>query len=641
MDTPRDNRVDQALEQGFQLDALRIDPPAGEVAGPGGREQLDPKVMGVLVMMAQNAGQVVAREELLARLWPHAIVTDDALTRCFYELRRQLSRAGGNERYKALLETLPKRGYRLNGEIRPLQSPPDIVPPSPPSPPSQPRRRLRAMAIAIPAAAVLMIFIGLRLSGSTAEPQSPASRPNSIAVLPFVDMSVEQDQTHFSDGVSEEILNRLAQIRTLRVIARTSSFSFRGQSVDIPQIAAKLDVTHVLEGSVRRSGDHVRITAKLIEASSNSQLWSETYNREAGDLFAIQDEIAASVATALRITLARVASPGKAPASAEAYELFLQGEFFYNRRAPGDVALAAKYYQDALAIEAGYARAWAALAGAYSQLAFDGDISLKVGLAKQGEAARKAVALDPHLAMGQARLAQYYFDTGDRETSYRIFDKALELDPDDPLVLNFAAGIAMRSGNIEGAVEKRRQLVVRDPLSAGLRANMGVYLLAAGRLEDAKSELLKTLELNPNFGWGVELAIARILVLQRRFEAARSAIARLPVGAARDHGLALLSHALGRQADADAAVERMVAVSNQSPDIRLAEVYAFRGMIDKAFLALGGINDAIDRNEASSASQLWSWQVELRVSPFLKPLHTDARWQALLVEPGPKSGADG
>ena len=616
-----------AFDKGFQLGELRIDPAAGGVSGPGGREQLDPKVMDVLVLLAQHAGQVVLREDLLAQVWPDAVVTDDALSRCIYELRRQLSQAGGDEKYKAMLETLPKRGYRLNGEIGAAPPQPGI------RAATRSHRYLYAVAALALAAGIAWFVIGQRASRPPTAADTAHAAP-SIAVLPFVDMSPGQDQEHFSDGVSEEILNRLAQTHTLRVINRRSSFSFKDQSADIAEIAAKLDVTHLLEGSVRKSGNRVRITAQLVEASSGSTLWSETYDRELGDIFAIQDEIAASVAKALEITLASALAHSPAPASAEAYDLFLEGEFFYNRRGPGDVELAAKYYRDALAIDSGYARAWAALAGAYSLLMYKGTLSREEGLEKQGEAARKAVALDANLAVGHARLAQYYWDTGDRRTAYKIFDKAIALDADEPLVLNFAAGIAMRNGDIDGAIGKYRRIIARDPRSAGDRANLGVYLLAAGKLEEAKSELQKALELNPNFGWGLDLQIARIQILQKRFGEASTTIAQLPEGEGRDQGLALLSHALGHKDEADAATKRLAERPRDAPNIRLAEVYAFRGMTEEAFQTLKSVKEAVDRDEPSVASELWSWQLEMRVSPFLKPLHDDPRWKAMMVEPG-------
>ena len=324
--------------KGFRLDELRIDPLTGEVSGPGGHEKLDPKVMQVLVFMAQHAGEVVSREDLLTHLWPHAVVTEDALTRCFYELRRHLSHAGGDKRYRALLETLPKRGYRLNGKVSFIQ----------------PKRRTTAIAIA--AAALVAGIVALMIVRKPVETASPEAG-DSIAVLPFLDMSAERDQGFFSDGVTEEILNRLSQSENLRVISRTSSFALRDETLDVPQIGEKLSVGYVLEGSVRKSRDQVRITAQLIDVSTNAHVWSETYDRGVDDLFAIQDEIASSVATALQVTLAGGKPRGRMPENLEAYERFLQGQHFYNRRAAGDIERSVRYYREAVAIDPQYARA--------------------------------------------------------------------------------------------------------------------------------------------------------------------------------------------------------------------------------------------------------------------------------------------
>lgn len=627
MTEPADNPADQVLKQGFEFGTVRIDPSAGEVTGPGGSEKLDPKVMAVLVLLAEHAGHVVLREELLARIWPHSVVTDDALSRCLYELRRQLSQAAGDEQIRAMIETVPKRGYRLNATVTPVATAPIS------GRTTWPKWRFVAVGAVLLAAGSAWYGLAGR-PGTDAGQTAAGETIASIAVLPFDDMSAEQDQEYFSDGVSEEILNRLTQVKSFLVIARTSSFAFKGQTVSIPEIARRLNVTHVLEGSVRRAGERIRITTRLVAAASNSQLWSETYDREVGDLFAIQDDIAAAVATALRTTLAGTATRGGAPANAAAYELFLQGEFFYNRRAPGDVALAGKYYRDALAIEPGFARAWASLAGVYSLLAYEGAIPRETGLEKQGEAARKAIELDPNLAVGYARYSQYHWDIGDPTEGYRIWDTALALDPDDPLVLNFTAGVAMRAGEVEKATRAQRRLVERDPLSAGHRVNLGMYLQASNQFEAAKAELQKALELNPGLGAGVSLAIARILVLQEEFAEAGATIARLPEGELRDHGLALLAHAQGRRKEADEVLARIAARSTTTPDIRLAEVYVFRGAHEEAFDALQGLQEAIDWHEPALTSQIWSWQVEMRVSPFLRPLHADPRWQAMMVEPG-------
>jgi TolB-like protein/DNA-binding winged helix-turn-helix (wHTH) protein/Flp pilus assembly protein TadD len=602
---------------GFRLDELRIDPLTGEVAGPGGSEKLDPKVMGVLVHMAQHAGEVVSREDLLAQLWPHTVVTDDALTRCIYELRRHLSHAGGDERYRELLETLPKRGYRLNGKITFLQP------------------KHRATAIAIAAAVLVAAIVALLVVGKQVAPVSPtAAKQDSIAVLPFLDMSAESDQRYFSDGVTEEILNRLSQSENLRVISRTSSFALRDETLDVPRIGAKLNVSYVLEGSVRKSGDRLRITAQLIDVSTNSHVWSETYDRGIGDLFAVQDEIASSVAAALQVTLAGSKARARIPENIDAYEQFLQGQFFYNRRAPGDIDRSVQYYKEAVALDPRYARAWAALSGAYSLLASGEDLPRQDMRELQGEAARRAVEIDPMLAVAHARLSQFYSHIGERAKADEEFRAAAALDPDDPLVMGFAGSRAVWRGDFDEAVALWRRIVAKDPLSPVNRKNFADILLANGRLEESLAENRKVLELQPGSGPEVETSIARILVLLEQYKDAQLAIARLPVGELQDYGLALLHLAPGRRAEADAALKRLEANARDTgAKVRLAEVYAFRGMHDAAFAQLEETRDAlaIQKDERPYLSSYF--QEGLRFSAFLKPLHDDPRWAKLMAAP--------
>jgi len=329
-------------------------------------------------------------------------------------------------------------------------------------------------------------------------------------------MSAEKDQAFFSDGVTEEILNRLSQSENLRVISRTSSFSFKDESLDVPQTGERLNVAYVLEGSVRKSGGRVRVTAQLIDVSTNAHVWSETYDRGVDDLFAIQDEIASSVAAALQVTLAGGKSRGRRPERVEAYERFLQGQFFYNRRAPGDIDRSVSYYKEAVAIDPRYARAWANLAGAYSLLAANDDRSEKPLRELQGEAARKAVELDPRLAVAHARLSQYYFHTGERAKGEEHFLAAAALDPDNPLVMGFASSRAIWRGDIDEAVSLWRRIVAKDPLSPTNRGNLADMLLANGQLDEALAEYRSVLELHPDAGPRIEIQIVRNLVLQGR-----------------------------------------------------------------------------------------------------------------------------
>ena len=631
MDARADIRANPLLEQGFRLSDLQIDPLADEVTGPAGCERLDPKVMDVLVLLAQHAGHVVLREDLLAQLWPDTAVTDDALSRCVYELRRHLSQAGGSEQYKSIVETVPKRGYRLHGEVTPAQ------PRSGGTSAFSARRRIAVVAATILIAVPLWFSVGQRLLTPTAEPHSPptiAAAP-SIAVLPFVDMSAGQDQGHLSDGISEEIINRLTTVPALRVIARTSSFAFRDQLADIPEIATKLSVTHVLEGSVRRSGNRVRITAQLIEAASNSHLWSQTFDRELGDLFTVQDEIAAAVAGALQIEFAGVNRGAAAPVSAQAHEQFLQGQFFYNRRATGDVERSVKYYEKAVATDPGYARAWAALAGAYSLLAWEGKTFAKDLQTRQGEAARKAVELDPDLAVAHARLAQFYYGSKDYKKAGEHRLRAVALDPDDPFVLGITGSEAIKRGDIGVAIAMQRRAVAQDPLATVQRTNLAAFLMADGQLDAALAEYRRALELNPDVGVQYDIEIARIYVLQGRYDEAMSAVAQLPEGGFRDHVLALLYQAPGRRVQADMALERLTAQPGDTMDIiRLAEVYAFRGMSDEAYAMLLEHKGALEHNKDRSQPRISYFQNELRLSPFLKSLHNDPRWQAMMVKPG-------
>lgn len=622
---------DPMFDQGFQLGTLRIDPRAGTVSGPGGQQKLEPKVMDVLVMLAQRAGQLVLRDELLAKIWPEAAATDDVLSRCIYELRRQLGQAGGRDRLKAVIETAPKRGYRLNAEVTSLTA---AV--------ARPRRPLKQFLLAgtaIVAVSVILWFaVGRQMTGpgSMTEPPAAPAKPHSIAVLPFIDMSESQEHGYLADGIAEEILNRLAQSKNLRVISRTSSFAFRGKPLDIREIAAKLDVSHVLEGSIRRSGNSIRITTQLIAASDNAHVWSETFDRELGELFAVQDEIATAVTNALQVMLHDTSACCPEQIKPEALELFLQGRFFYNRRSPADIERAVSYYEQAVAIDARYASAWAALAGAYSLLMYEYGGSVEHLRPLQRAAALKAVEVAPGLAVAHARLAQYYYSVSDRQKGDKHFQNARALDPDDPLVMGFTGDWAVRQGDLNAAVEIWRRLVERNPLSPTDRMNFANFLAAAGQLDESASEFRKALELNPDFRWEPRIEFMRVLVLQHRYDQAIAQLVKLPEGEARDHGLALLHEAPGHEAEADAALKRLAARPVEPGSIRLAELYAFRGMDEEAFAALfaarrmAGLERDAAQRAARRVAYMWA---DLIRSPYLKALHADPRWAELTADP--------
>lgn len=626
------------LSGGFRLGDLQVNPQAGDVTGPGGRVQLDPKVMGVFAMLAEHAGQVVSREDLHARLWPNVVVTDDALSRCLYDLRRQLATAGGSDAHRALVETLPKRGYRLNGAVQALEAPGPAAPSR-----ALPSGRPWLWAAGVAASVILVAgVLSMRdHEGADAGTSATPAATSRIAVLPFTDLSEAQDQQYFADGLAEEILDRLTRSTDLSVIARTSSFWFRGKDADLAEVARKLDVTHVLEGSVRRSGERLRVTAQLIATHDSSHVWSTTFERRTGDVFAIQDEIAAGVATALGAALTRRDSEAVPLPSREAHERFLRAEFLYHRRAAGDIERAVAEYEAAVASAPEYAQAWAALAGAYSYLAWQMDPPAPGLLEKQRLAAERAVELDPELAIARIRLARYLFESGRLDEARSQQAMARQLDPVHPIVLSWEANDATLRGDFPAAVAGLRQAIAREPLSPLYRSNLAVLLVADGQLEEALAEFRWIMELAPPSRPDLQTEIVRILILQGRYAEARAALAEVPEGKRHDHAQALMFSAPGERERADAAFTRLLAGPRDGSTeerigdtIHLAEAQAVRGDLNGALATLQSTFDQFARGPAPNKGGMWVLKYEARVSPFLKPLHPDPRWAAIFDRVG-------
>src|SRR5947207_6861038 len=348
----------------------------------------------------------------------------------------------------------------------------------------------------------------------------------SIAVLPFVNMSGDEENEYFADGLAEELLNVLSKIRGLRVASRTSAFSFKGKDVDIPTVAQKLNVATVLEGSVRKSGKRVRITAQLIQVASDSHLWSETYDRELDDIFAVQDDIAQSVVRELRAALlgpkaaalanatvkeeVQAASRGRGD-NVEAYRLYLQGRFFEDRFTREGSARALEYYRRALEIDPRYGLACAGVARVYSDQGGRFWLPTAEGFSKAREAAQRALELDPdlaeaHAAMGGIRIF-YDWDWQGADESLR---RALELAPGNARILRSAAIVARSLGRLQEAIELLRQAAALDPLGAPVHRTLAATCYAADLLDEAEAAATKALEINPHdagsrFGLGLTL----------------------------------------------------------------------------------------------------------------------------------------
>jgi TolB-like protein/predicted Zn-dependent protease len=401
----------------------------------------------------------------------------------------------------------------------------------------------------------------------------------SVAVLPFVDMSEKHDQEYFSDGLSEELINMLTKVAGLRVPARTSSFYFKGKQAALADLAKALGVSHVLEGSVRKSGNRLRIVAQLIDTRTDAHLWSRTFDRELTDVFAVQNEIAAAVVSQLKITLLGAAPRAKAT-DPKAYSLYLEGRQYSRQFTREGFERSISLYQQALAIDPQYAAAWDGLAmvfinQAYNNLRPDEEASR---LAR--EAANRAIAIDPDLGTAHGRLGSIasYFDN-DFVAAARHFERALALEPTNTSIIGNAAAFAERLGRSDVAIALQKYTNDHDPQNGIGRQNLAAYYICAGKPDEALAELRAALRLNRN-RLGAHYFVALALLLQGDPRTALTAILEEGNENERLEGLAMAHYALGQKADSDAALAELI---NRHANDSVPSVLAFRGEADRAF----------------------------------------------------------
>ena len=450
-----------------------------------------------------------------------------------------------------------------------------------------------------------------------AEPTLESDGLQSIAVLPFVNMSNDPEQEFFSDGISEELLNLLAKIPELRVISRTSAFSFKGKNMDIPAIAEQLNVAHVLEGSVRRSGNQVRITAQLIDVKTDSHLWSETYERTLDDIFATQDEIAARVVKQLKITLLGEA-PTVQATDPEAYALVLQARYVERQNTPAAYEKSIALLEQALAIDPDYAAAWAGLALGYTSQAGQGLRPIDEGYRLAREAASHALALDPAHGPAYLTLARIVmFYDRDLVAAARLYEQALAVEPANIGSISSAARMLANLGRMDQAIALAEYAAARDPVNPVGNFNRGLLYLRAGRLDEAIAAFRSTLTLSPGF-ISAQYFIGRVLMQKGEPQAALEAMQRED-SHWRMYGLPMGYRALGRADASDAALAEVIEQHAQHAAYNLAYILAYRGEADRAFAWL---NKAVASNDPSLA--------EIATEPLFANLHDDPRWLLFL-----------
>jgi serine/threonine-protein kinase len=447
----------------------------------------------------------------------------------------------------------------------------------------------------------------------------------SAAVLPFVDLSPAKDQEYFSDGLTEELITSLSQVEGLRVAARTSSFQFKGANADVREVGRRLDVGAVIEGSVRKSGNRMRIAAQLVSAADGYQLWSQAYDRELTDVFAVQEEIARAIVEALRMRLrvAEGAALSVAPTGdVEAYDLYLKGRFAWNQRTDAAMTEAVRYLEQAVARDSGFARAWAALADAYILLVPYAGASREDTWPKARAAAQRALTLDSTLAEAHTSLAYgsmiYAWDWDAAEASFR---RAIAADPDYATAHHWYADFLAGRGRLEEGAREMERAHELDPLSRIIGIELGWIYYQMRRNDEAEAQIRRTLALDPNYPHG-SLNLGLVFMAQGRYAEAIQALRRaIELGGDYDLQYAALIQAHARAGDRATALRLMSELTGRANrgefgPFTLAVAYGSLGEIDRAMALL---HRAIDERDI--------FMPEIFFDPLLDPLRRDPRFR--------------
>jgi TolB-like protein/DNA-binding winged helix-turn-helix (wHTH) protein/tetratricopeptide (TPR) repeat protein len=505
----------------------------GTLSGPGGTVHLEPKVMNVLVCLAELAGEVVTHDQFIARVWRGRVVSDEVLSRCISMLRTRL---GDDPREPRFIQTLPKIGYRLVTPVEPLPARP--APPAEASQPvanaTQPVATIAAEAPPVPRRRldprllVGLTVLGLLLLGAATyfyldrvprHAAAVAGEP-TIAVLPFVNRSDDKNNEYFSDGLTDEIIDRLANVPELLVVASTSAFALKDHSEDVRQIGERLGVRYLLEGSVRKEGDRVRITAQLVDTERGFHVWSKPFDTQLSDIFAVQDTIANGIVAELlpRLTGKNASQIETTPPTEviAAYELLLQGRYHLKRREEAPIRRSIELFEQAIALDSGFGEAYRELARAYALLPYYSYEDHEEMSALAVQTIERGTVLDPTLARSaQDVLAFVHLVRWEWIEAERGFRQALLASPNDPDIHQWYSQLLARVGNAEQSLHHALQARKHDVLSPVVNDRLAVAYMWVDEDEQARRQF----ELADELGMGPTAnPAAYVALLLRRGE---------------------------------------------------------------------------------------------------------------------------
>lgn len=542
---------------------------------------LRPKAFATLHYLVERHGHTVGRHELLGAVWPGTYVSEAVLTHCITEIRQALQ---DDARAPQYLKTLPKVGYCFAADVRSTQ-----------------------------AGALTSPIVGAPAGHSSA---------SVIAVLPFADLNRDEANEIFSDGLTEELINALTRVEGIQVVARTSAFRFKGKTGDARAIAAQLGARTILEGSVRRADGRLRITAQLIDAADGCHLWSQHYDRRMQDVFALQDEVARSIAGALRIRLTSSAIARPSGTDLDTYTLYLEGRHHWNKRTPAGFLRAVECFKRALVRDARLASAWAGLADCYSWMGTQAGMPAEEAARNAKGAAQRALEVDSNLAEAHTSLgvvaAALEYDWAGAETHFR---RALASNPNHASAhLMYAASVLGPAGRIDEALVHQLRAWELDPLSAIMAGAVATQSMMMRRYDEAISRCRRALELDPTYPWAYRV-LGEAYLLKGLYEEAEKALSRTDAPLLVGGFLGYCQARTGREAQARQLLLRLAEMNNPTLAYQIAVLHLGLGEGD---LALDWLRKACD---AHSMGIFW-----LKIEPIWDTLRPDPRFSALLQQ---------
>jgi TolB-like protein/DNA-binding winged helix-turn-helix (wHTH) protein len=602
---------------------------------------LTPKAFDVLLFLVQNPNRLVTKEELLKAVWADTFVEEGNLTQYISHLRKAL---GDNPEDARLIVTIARKGYQFTGSVSVAEATAaaqqgtvtfpaaEMVLPDP-----QPVREVPASvavaetswqlwksAVAIAAAAIVVGagYLSWRHFLAAEPPRSPTIM---LAVLPFQNLTGDPNKEYLADGLTEEMISQLSRLAEgqLGVIARTSVMTYKHSHERLDQIGRDLSVQYVLESSLRESGDHLRLTAQLIQVKDQTHLWSQDYDYQAKDMLTVEDDVAKAVAQEIRLRLssqkqAQLAQARSSPANPEAFDAYLQGFYFFQRRTDKDADMAASYYERATQLDPSYAPAWVGLSRVLLWQINIGSISAEEGHRRARQAVERALALNPNLAVAHAQMGrlrtQVDFDWAGGDSSNQ---RAMALEPGNPEMIRAAASSAQYAGRFGEALQLAHRAASLDPLNADSWAFLSETEFLMGQLSQAATDGEKAIELNLDV-WPGAILLSQIYLMQRRLQDALHQTERVHYEPWRMFLYSIVYHALGRDKESDAALSELISKYPRN-EYQIADAYAFRNQSNEAFEWLN--RAYVQRNIGL---------VGTKVDPFLRSLHKDPRYVSLL-----------